>query len=92
MPLVVFTDTMEINQDNIIIINKKKKNKSHIKSRTHLFKKQQKKKQNYIKSRKMELIQTQKIKILTYIDTPNFNNPNHQPRRLIQTNPKRTET
>ena len=73
MPLVVFTDTMEINQDNIIIINKKKK-------------------QNYIKSRKMELIQTQKIKILTYIDTPNFNNPNHQPRRLIQTNPKRTET
>ena len=44
MPLVVFTDTMEINQDNIIIINKKKKNKSHIKSRTHLFKKQQKKK------------------------------------------------
>ena len=39
----------------------------------------------------MELIQTQKIKTLTYIDTPNFNNQNYQPRRLIQTNPKRTE-
>ena len=37
----------------------------------------------------MELIQTQKIKILTFIDTPNFNNPNHQPRRIIQTNPKK---
>ena len=89
MPLVVFTDIMEINQENIIIINK-----SHIKNT--LIQKTAKEKQNlnktHIKSRKMELIQNQKIKILTYIDTPNFNNPNHQPRRLIQTNPKKTET
>lgn len=43
MPLVVFTDIMEINQENIIIINKKQ-SKSHIKIQNTLIQKTAKKK------------------------------------------------
>lgn len=54
MPLVVFTDIMEINQENIIIINKKQ-SKTHIKIQNTLIQKTAKKERKELEQNPYEI-------------------------------------